>query len=203
MSSCGSSGKPKESPCHQSALGGVRGMVKDLNLPLTIAEYNCSALSGERKDKTKLYLLSQFNQDWTKDKMIREWHYESDFSWVQDVFQSNSSPPTCARTAFTYSHPLSSSGLEIPRPKSCSASPLQDSTFLLLLSTPLSKESCSLQALPMENTTNPESQKDFLSKSWGFIEIPGQGMAAITCKAEETKGTHNLSASEAVLLAKN
>lgn len=63
ISTCGSSGKPKESPCHQSALWGVRGMVKDLNLPLNIAEYNCSALSGERKDKTKLYLLSQFNQD--------------------------------------------------------------------------------------------------------------------------------------------
>lgn len=44
-------GTQRIAPCHSSAAWGVRGMAKDLNLPLNVAECNCSAILAERKGK--------------------------------------------------------------------------------------------------------------------------------------------------------
>ena len=108
-------------------------------------------------------------------------------------------------------------------PKCCKELKLQEKlleqkqllTKIFFLSTRRTGFICSLSlgrelVLPTprhSHTTRPEPQQNFLSKSSGgqrgFIETPGQGMAAIVCKARKTKCIHNPPASDAVLPLRN
>lgn len=166
----------------------------------------------------------------TKTQQKEKWSWNDIMqiisTWVCWIFWSNSFPSTFARTAFADSHPLSSSGFEITRPKTCSASPFQKAPPR----TAPSSSSCSPDHLPRKTApsglcpwdtpglpTQPhpishavwrsEPPQNFLSKSsggqWGFIENPGQPTAAIVCKARRTKRIHNPPASDAVLPVKN